>query len=36
MEVARVEGGRIVEHWHVGDELGMLQQLGIVPDDAMP
>lgn len=36
MEITRVEAGRIVEHWHVGDELGMLQQLGIVPEGSMP
>ena len=28
---ARTAGGRIVENWIVLDQLGMLQQLGIVP-----
>jgi hypothetical protein len=27
----RVVEGRVVEHWSVGDDLGMMQQLGIVP-----
>jgi steroid delta-isomerase-like uncharacterized protein len=28
---ARIENGRIVEDWTLVDQLGMLQQLGIVP-----
>ncbi len=31
IDVARVVGGRLVEHWGVADRLGMLQQLGIAP-----
>lgn len=30
MDVARFEGGKIVEHWGVPDQLGMLMQLGLV------
>jgi steroid delta-isomerase-like uncharacterized protein len=28
MDIARLVDGRVVETWHVGDDLGMLQQLG--------
>jgi steroid delta-isomerase-like uncharacterized protein len=28
---ARIVDGKIVEHWAVGDRLGMLQQLGLAP-----
>jgi steroid delta-isomerase-like uncharacterized protein len=31
MDIYTVTGGRITEHWTVGDMLGMLQQLGVVP-----
>ena len=31
IHINRVEGGRIVEHWSVTDQLGMLQQLGLTP-----
>ena len=27
----RLEGGRIAEHWAVRDDLGMMQQLGVLP-----
>jgi predicted SnoaL-like aldol condensation-catalyzing enzyme len=30
MDIARLEEGKIVETWHVGDDRGMLQQLGAV------
>jgi predicted ester cyclase len=29
IDIVRVEGGRIVEHWNVVDRLGLLQQLGV-------
>src|SRR5262249_61636625 len=31
VDVMRVRDGQIVAHWGVGDLLGLLQQLGIVP-----
>jgi predicted ester cyclase len=31
IHVARLSGGKLVEHWVNQDQLGMLQQLGIVP-----
>ena len=27
----RVRGDRIVEHWHETDQLGLMQQLGVIP-----
>ncbi|HEU4671996.1 MAG TPA: ester cyclase [Candidatus Limnocylindrales bacterium] len=30
-DVLRFENGRLVEHWGVADQLGLLLQLGIVP-----
>jgi steroid delta-isomerase-like uncharacterized protein len=31
MEIVRVSGGKIVEAWSEFDQLGMLQQLGVIP-----
>jgi steroid delta-isomerase-like uncharacterized protein len=31
IDIHRLEGGRMAEHWHVIDQLSMLQQLGVVP-----
>ena len=31
INVMRLEDGKIVEHWSIGDTLGMLQQLGAIP-----
>ncbi len=31
MDIFTVAGGKITEHWTVGDMLGMMQQLGVVP-----
>jgi steroid delta-isomerase-like uncharacterized protein len=31
VHIQRVRDGRIVEHWTVQDQLGMLQQLGFIP-----
>jgi len=31
LHVARVVGGKLVEHWTCIDQLGMLQQLGVMP-----
>lgn len=32
IHVARIANGKVVEHWGITDQLGMLQQLGLVPD----
>lgn len=32
MHILRFESGKAVEHWAVRDELGMMQQLGVIPD----
>ncbi len=31
IDIHRLEGGRMAEHWHVVDQLSMLQQLGLLP-----
>jgi predicted ester cyclase len=31
IDIVRVAGRQVVEHWSIGDNLGMLQQLGVVP-----
>jgi steroid delta-isomerase-like uncharacterized protein len=31
MDMHRIEGGQIVESWHLEDVAGMLQQLGLMP-----
>ena len=31
IDIVRVAGGQVVEHWSIGDNLGMLQQLGVIP-----
>jgi steroid delta-isomerase-like uncharacterized protein len=31
VHIARVAGGKLVEHWANIDQLGMLQQLGLIP-----
>jgi predicted ester cyclase len=30
-DVVRLENGRVVEHWGVADQLGMMLQLGLLP-----
>lgn len=32
MGMVRIDDGKIVEHWSIMDELHLLQQLGLVPD----
>lgn len=34
MDMFRLSGGRIVEHWGVMDQMSMMQQLGAIPDPA--
>jgi predicted ester cyclase len=29
IHISRFDGGKVVEHWSVTDQLGMLQQLGL-------
>lgn len=31
MHLIRVVDGKVTEHWHVRDDLGMMQQLGVIP-----
>ena len=31
IHIGRVAGGQIAEHWGISDQLGMLQQLGVIP-----
>ncbi len=31
IDIVRIADGRVMEHWSVGDNLGMMQQLGIIP-----
>jgi steroid delta-isomerase-like uncharacterized protein len=30
IDIVRISDGRVVEHWSMGDNLGMMQQLGII------
>jgi steroid delta-isomerase-like uncharacterized protein len=30
-DVVRIAGGKVVEHWGLGDNLGLMQQLGAIP-----
>lgn len=34
MDLSRLADGKIVEHWTQMDSLGMMQQLGVIPDEA--
>ncbi len=31
IDIVRVADGKVVEHWSMGDNLGLMQQLGIIP-----
>jgi len=31
IDVVRISDGKVVEHWSVGDDLGMMRQLGVIP-----
>lgn len=31
IQIDRLAGGKIVEHWGIFDQLGLMQQLGVVP-----
>lgn len=32
LQIERIENGKIVEHWRQTDDLGMLRQLGLIPN----
>jgi predicted ester cyclase len=36
MHFMRYRGGKAVEHWGVRDELGMMQQMGLIPKPGQP
>ena len=36
IDILRVVSGKITDHWNVVDQLGMLQQLGVVPAPDQP
>ncbi len=31
--IVRIAGGKVVEHWDYNDKLGLMQQLGVIPQD---
>jgi predicted ester cyclase len=31
IDIVRIVNGRIAEHWSVVDQLGLMQQLGVLP-----
>jgi len=31
IDIYRLDGGRLAEHWHVVDQLGQMVQLGLIP-----
>jgi predicted ester cyclase len=31
MDIYRIGGGKVVEHWGLTDQVAMLQQLGVMP-----
>ena len=31
IDIVRIVDGKVVEHWSIGDNLGMMQQLGVIP-----
>jgi predicted SnoaL-like aldol condensation-catalyzing enzyme len=31
IDIHRFQDGRMAEHWHVVDQLSLLQQLGLIP-----
>src|SRR5438477_7381388 len=36
IDICRIEGGKIVEHWGVPDQLGMMLQLGLIAPPTRP
>lgn len=35
IHIARLANGKVVEHWGIGDQLGMMQQLGLIPEQKL-
>jgi hypothetical protein len=31
IDIVRVSDGKMVEYWSIGDTLGMMEQLGVIP-----
>jgi hypothetical protein len=31
IDIVRVSDGKVVEYWSMGDTLGMMEQLGVIP-----
>jgi predicted ester cyclase len=36
IDIVRIEGNKLVEHWAVFDQMGMMQQLGVIPATGQP
>jgi steroid delta-isomerase-like uncharacterized protein len=36
IDIFRITGGKLVEHWAVADMMGMMQQLGVIPPMGPP
>jgi steroid delta-isomerase-like uncharacterized protein len=34
IDIVRVEGGRVAEHWGAADNLSLMQQIGAIPEEA--
>lgn len=32
VHILRIQDGRIAEHWGVNDDIGLMRQLGVVPE----
>ena len=33
IDIMRVQGGKLVEHWGITDQFRMMQQLGVIPEE---
>ena len=33
IHIIRIAGGKAVEHWGISDDMGMMQQLGVIPSE---
>jgi predicted ester cyclase len=34
IDIVRIRDGKIAEHWNVVDQLGLMRQLGVLPEPA--